>query len=157
MLWIGGAAVGAVLAVLIAWQVGQFQSRGEVDRLTSELIWADARLNALEARRLIHRATLQLESRNFGSAQQLVDEAKRFMAASENGIGDEAAAKLISELEAFETNVDPNVGKQVAKLVALAKALDELVPAPELPHGVEPTAPAAAAEPAPTTEPAAGE
>lgn len=141
VLWIGGAALGSVLAVLIAWQVGVHQSRAEVERLSEELTRADARLNALEARRLLHRAVLQLESRNFGSAQERVDGAKRFLAASQELTEDAALADLLAQVEAFQTNVDPNVGKQVARLAQLMTTLDEHLPTPELPHGAPPPEP----------------
>lgn len=140
VLWIGGAALGAVLAVLIAWQVGSYQSRSEVERLGGELIRADARLNALEARRLLHSATRQLEARNFGSAQEQVNGAKRFLAASRELAEDAALAELLPQIEAFQTNVDPNVGKQVARLAQFMETLDERLPTPEQPHGVAPPA-----------------
>lgn len=37
----------------------------------------------------------------------------------------------------FRTRVDPDIGKQIGILVALARTLDEQFPPPERPYGVE--------------------
>lgn len=130
--------MGAVLAVFIAWHAGKYAGSSQQERLEEDLSRADARLNALEARRLIHRSILELEARNFGTAQALAERATQFLTAvAEQAEGEEALQTTLTELRAFQARVDPDVGQQVATLVALAQRLDERFPPPERPHGIE--------------------
>jgi hypothetical protein len=141
--WIGGGLLAVLLAILIAWVVGRQQASAERDRLETALQAAEVRLNVLEARRLLHHAILQLEARNFGSAQQHAERATRFLEASKDGAGDETTETVLTQLKEFRTSVDPDVGRQVATLVHLARALDDRIPVPEQPYGLTPAAPLA--------------
>lgn len=134
--------LAVVLAVFIAWLAGARQGSVERERLEAELASAEVRLNVLEARRLLHQAIFQLEARNFGSAQERAERAARFLEASKDGAGDAATETILVQLKEFRTSVDPDVGRQVATLVHLTRALDDRLPVPEQPYGLAPaTAP----------------
>lgn len=151
--WIAGGVVVALLAVFIAWHAGKYAGSSQQQRLETDLSRADARLNALEARRLIHRSILDLEARNFGTAQAHARKAAQFLTAvaedvgtedvgagkagTEQADGEQALQATLTALREFQARVDPDVGKQVAALLALAQSLDEQFPPPERPHGVD--------------------
>lgn len=167
----------ALLAVFIAWHAGKYAGSAQQQRLEANLSRADARLNAMEARRLIHRSILELEARNFGTAQAFAHKAAQFLAAAaedagtedagtkdadagkagaEQADGDRALQATLTALREFQARVDPDVGKQVATLVSLARSLDERFPPPEHPHGIDEPAEEQQASPA-DGEPAAPE
>lgn len=134
--WVGGIAVAATFALLIAWQIGVQGGRRERDRIEAERDAALSRLNLLEARRLLHEAIVQLEARNFGSAQERVERAAQFLAAGQVADAKEGEDTLLTQVREFRTQVEPDVGKQVARLLHFARALDDRSPPPAVPFGV---------------------
>jgi hypothetical protein len=136
VLWTLGGLVGTALAVFLAWQMGAHEVRTELREVRGHLHQAEGRLNALEARRLIHQTILQLEARNFGSAQDKVARAGEFLAAAAKAAPDAGTYEApLAQLQAFQTQVDPNVGEQITTLVRIAHELDEQLPTPAAPHG----------------------
>jgi hypothetical protein len=143
------AAAIALAASGAAYGVGRLQTSGKIDA-------ADARASAaasasasalvasrasaevergkvarLEARRRLHLATIALEDRNFGIAQEHVGVARTFLVAAKGGDGD--VQKLATDLDAFKVVATEDVGEQRKALLAFCKRLDDAMPPPKAP------------------------
>jgi cellobiose-specific phosphotransferase system component IIA len=131
---------GVVLALLaVTYGAGRLQTasrieaaqgetkkaEGERDQAREELREARRVIEVLEARRALHRALVALDERNFGIAQQKLEQAGALLAKGDKEL--EALGKAISAYRLLATE---DVGAQRTRVLVFATKLDELVPPP---------------------------
>ncbi len=118
------------LAVQAKVTVARDALQKEHEAVVERVRGAEARINVLEARRMIHRAVLELQARNFGTAEQVARRAGEFLPEESPELSD----ARVSLLE-FSSKVTPDVGEQIAVLEAAARTIDETLPLPAQPLG----------------------
>jgi hypothetical protein len=139
--------VGVVLA-LIAFLVGLLSGRAalteqaeaheaelverrqELSRAVDELATQRARGHLLQARAAIYRAASDLDRRNFGLANQSIEEAAQALAATEAApLGIEAGdlAEVHAQVEGLRLEVAADLEEQRTRLLDAAARLDRLI------------------------------
>jgi hypothetical protein len=129
-LWLVGIVSGT-LAVAIAFGLGFYRGRTEVEDLKKQQETALANMRAgeskvakLEARRRLHLAIVAVDDRNFGIAQRELEEAAKALAASHPAAGSEIE-KLKTQLSSAKLVATEDLGVQRLRILAWANALDK--------------------------------
>jgi hypothetical protein len=78
------------------------------------------RIQALEARRELHRAVMALDDRNFGIARDALSRARSGL----RTVKDTEIEPIAGRVQAFEMNVSDDVGAQRSMLIDIMRALD---------------------------------
>lgn len=138
------AASIAVACVAVAYGVGRMQGATKVDDAEKRLHAVEsasasaaagvhmqleverAKVARLEARRRLDMAKTALDEHNFGTAQEHLASAKAWLASAKGS--DPELDKLSADIDALKLVATEDVGEQRAKVSALCKRLDELVP-----------------------------
>ncbi|MSQ15014.1 MAG: hypothetical protein EXR50_04025 [Dehalococcoidia bacterium] len=134
-------AVGimVVLATLIggAYFIGMNQKSGEVsaaNKLSAELQQQVKALNSgnqvLNAKDSLHRSLVELDKRNFGTANSYVREAEAFLREvnpNDAGLAEDKLQAAQKAVEATNLIVVQDVGSHRADILALVSQLDKLV------------------------------
>lgn len=96
-------------------------ARAEAERAAEARELARAsRVQALEARRELHRVVMSLDARNFGIARDALARARSSLEAAK----DPALDSVAKRLEAYEPSVSDDVGADRGALLDIAGALD---------------------------------
>lgn len=137
-LWFGGTFL---LAVAAAYGAGWWQTRSEIDALSTQVtqsqqaagaaeqaIAAQRRLvSELEARRMIHLALIAFDANNFGTAQEQLRAAATELESASTTV-DPGLAALASSLRAMELSPSLDIAAQRAAILQLATRFDNLRP-----------------------------
>lgn len=130
----------AAVACLVVYFVGLYQGRSAVSEVRAELQQLQEQQTAVQqqlaraqdmsrmraAQALIYRAALDLDERNFGTANQRLQEAADVL--GEAGMNAELQA-LQQDVAATNLEVAANLDAQRSNVVALAERLNALIPA----------------------------
>jgi hypothetical protein len=136
-LWFTGVFV---LGVGGAYGAGRLQTQNEIDALDGRLLQTRQGLESaeqrvaqqgrqlaeLEARRRIHRALIDFDQNNFGTAQEELRSAATLL--DSGAAGDPALSALASSMRTLELAPSLDIAAQRAALVALATKFDTLRP-----------------------------
>jgi len=139
--------VGVVLA-LVAFGVGRLTGHGsieaeleerdaslverdkEVAEVRKTLSRTELRLSLLETHSAIYRAIAELDRRNFGIANDVIQQAAKSLAqveARKLGLDKKELAELHTKVEGLRLEFDADVGAQRESLFAIAGQLDRMV------------------------------
>ena len=150
-----GWAIAAAVAVLIAvglYFAGRWQGRsgaeagretleariatltGERDRATAELASARQQIALLRARSLLFETALDLERRNFGTANQRLDAAAEQLAAAQAAGGAGPIESLRSAIADVDLRVAADLGEQRTTVLDFASRLDRIIGTPPAPE-----------------------
>ena len=146
--WAIFAAAGILLAAMF-YGVGRWQERGRAEAAREEWVAktasleqelarnrealgaAESRIALLRARALLFEAALELERRNFGTANERLNAAAARLDALRGGAtGVDAAAleQVREQLRAMDLRVASNLAGQRARVLEFASRLAELTP-----------------------------
>lgn len=134
-------ALGAYLAGLLsgraelreqarAHEAALAERQTELTSATEALATERARGNLLRARAAIYRAASDLDRRNFGLANQAVEQAAQALAATEAtplGLEPAALADIQAQLEGLRLEVASDLEEQRNRLLGIATSLDRLI------------------------------
>lgn len=133
-LWKPALIALTVVAILIgsAYGVGRLQTASEVDEANAVATAArqqtsavEARALRLEARRQLHLATLRLEERNFGLAQQTLATSSRLL---REGQPNEKLKSLAEGMGGYKVPVGEDVSVPLATLRKWVQEFDQAEP-----------------------------
>ena len=146
--WAILAAAGILLAAMFYF-LGRWQAHGqaeaareewaartialeqEVARTRESLTAAETRIALLRARALLFESALELERRNFGTANERLDAAAAQLSALRRGaagVDSEALEQVRQQLVAADLRVASNLAGQRARVLELASQLAALTP-----------------------------
>ena len=125
-----------------AFDVERNGLQSQITTANGERDAARERAALMEARGALYRAALDLDARNFGTANNNLKQA----AAALQGVQKPAVEPIRGQIAATDLNVAVNLGDQRAKVLALAEQLNRAAPA--APTAVPTTTPAPGAPPA---------
>lgn len=145
-----GLVIGLIIA-LVAYFSGQSKGRAGLEAAQTRAQQAETKAATLEAtnrllqaRGLIMRSAMDLEARNFGTAQADVQSAAKLLESAPAGADAGRVSAIRSQLESTTVSVSDNVGRQRERLMDLARQMDTLLP--PLADASVPAGPAAAPE-----------
>jgi hypothetical protein len=139
------AAVAVVLTGLVLYLGGRWHERsraqttdaalraeisgleGERDRAGESLAAARVQLALLRARSLLFETALDLERRNFGTANERLDAAARELDAAREAGGGPEIEEIRGEIESLDLRVAENLQQQRSLVLALAARLEEVL------------------------------
>ncbi len=140
---IGIIAGGVLVLVLIAYFVGLMQGRGPIAGLEEEVAVArqaqqelqaqlgreEARTRMTEALALLYRATLDLDERNFGTANARLQQAAQTLAQIDPAAAGAEVQQLRQEISAMNVEVAANLQAQRSRILSFAETLKGKIPA----------------------------
>lgn len=136
-------ALGILALAVVAFFLGYFMARGPVGELRAHVEAAEARTEAaeeradlavsraalMEALSLDYRAVLDLDARNFGTANDHLQNSASVLADVDTSLIDGAGvASLRRRMEATDVNVALDLQQQREKLLGFARELQGLIP-----------------------------
>lgn len=138
-------AMAALLLALLIFLAGRWQERASAtserdalraeiatlsadrDRVRDELAAAQDRIALLHARSLVFETALDLERRNFGTANTRLDETERLLASVRDASALPRLEALRSEIAGTDLRVASDLARQREMVLGFAAALDSII------------------------------